>query len=113
MIPRSALALLLATALRGCVVYDYQHEIWLHVDGSGTIETTGRPALWTAFKGLPLDENDAEGMKRAARALFERSGLTVRRATVVRRRGQLYLYVSADFKDVNRISYTPAFPDLR
>lgn len=113
MVPRIALALLLATALRGCVHYEYEHEFWLRVDGSGTVNVTGRPGLWTAFKGLALDENDPEGMKKAVRALFEGSGLEVRRVTLVRRRGQRYLFVSADFKDVNRISYTPAFPDLR
>jgi hypothetical protein len=113
MVPRVALALLLATALRGCVHYEYEHEFWLRVDGSGTVNVTGRPGLWTAFKGLALDENDPDGMRKAARALFEGSGLEVRRVTVVRRRGHRYLFVSADFKDVNRISYTPAFPDLR
>jgi hypothetical protein len=113
MMPRVALALLLATALRGCVHYEYEHEFWLRVDGSGTVDVTGRPALWTAFKGLPLDENDAEGMEKAVRALFEGSGLAVRRVRVVHRRGHAYVFVSADFRDVNRISYTPAFPDLR
>jgi hypothetical protein len=113
MISRRAAALVLATALRGCLAYEYEHEIWLQVDGSGTVNVTGRPALWTAFKSLPLDEGDPEAMKKAARGLFERSGLDVRRVTVTRRRGHLYLFVSAEFEDVNRISYTPAFPDLR
>ena len=113
MLPRLAAALLLATALRSCLTYEYEHEIWLQVDGSGTVNVTGRPALWTAFKSLPLDENDTEAMKKAARELFQRSGLAVRRVTVTKRRGHLYLFVSADFGDVNRVSYTPAFPDLR
>jgi hypothetical protein len=113
MISRRAAALVLATALRGCLAYEYEHEIWLQVDGSGTVNVTGRPALWTAFKSLPLDEGDPEAMKKAARGLFEKSGLAVKRVTVTRRRGHLYLFVSAEFKDVNRISYTHAFPDLR
>ena len=113
MIPRLAAALLLATALRGCLTYEFEHEVWLQVDGSGTVNVTGRPALWTAFKSLPLDENDPDAMKKAARELFERSGLAVKRITVTRRRGHSYLFVSAEFRDVNRISYTPAFPDLR
>ena len=113
MVPRVGLALLTAIALRGCIHYEFEHEFWLHVDGSGTVNVTGRPGLWTAFKSLPLDERDPEAMKRAVRALFETSGLEVRRVTVVRRRGHRYLFVAADFKDVNRISYTPAFPDLR
>ena len=114
MLKRVAAALLAATALRGCASYEYEHEIWLRVDGSGTVNVTGRPALWTAFKSLPLDPHgEPEALKRAARELFERSGLSVKRVTLTTRRGQRYLFVSADFADVNRISYTPAFPDLR
>jgi hypothetical protein len=114
MLPRLAALLLAATALRACTSYEYEHEVWLRVDGSGTVNVTGRPALWTAFKSLPLDpKGDPEAMKLAARELFERSGLRVKRVTLTTRRGQRYLFVSADFRDVNRISYTPAFPDLR
>jgi hypothetical protein len=113
MIPRLAAALFLVTALRGCLTYEYEHEIWLQVDGSGVVHVTGRPALWTAFKSLPLDENDPESMKKAVRKLFEESGLDVTRVTVTKRRGHRYLFVSAAFRDVNRISYTRAFPDLR
>jgi hypothetical protein len=113
MIPRLAAAILLVTALRGCLTYEYEHEIWLQVDGSGVVNITGRPALWTAFKSLPLDESDPEAMKTAARKLLEDSGLEVRRVTVTKRRGHRYLFVSAAFQDVNRISYTRAFPDLR
>jgi hypothetical protein len=113
MVLRLAAALLLVSALHGCVVYEYEHEIWLQVDGSGTVHLTGRPGLWTAFKGLPLDEDDPDGMVRAARALFESSGLEVTRARVVTRRGSRFLFVAARFRDVNRISYTPALPDLR
>jgi hypothetical protein len=113
MIPRLAAALLLVATFRGCVRYEYEHEFWLRVDGSGSVRVTGRPALWTAFKGLPLGDEDPAAVKKAARALFERSGLEVRKVVVARRRGHRYLSVTADFKDVNRISYTPAFPDLR
>jgi hypothetical protein len=114
MIPRLALAIVLAAALHGCLTYEYEHEIWLRVDGSGSINVTGQPGLWKAFKGLPVDDRtDAATLKKEARELFERSGLSVRRVTVTSRGGHRYLFVSADFKDVNRISYTPAFPDLR
>jgi hypothetical protein len=109
---RLALALLAAGALRGCVAYEYEHEIWIRVDRSGTVNVTGRPELWTAFKGvtLPADEDAA---KDAARRLFEESGLRVRRVTITRRSGRPYLFVSADFDDVNRLAGTAAFPDLR
>ena len=114
MVPRLAVGLLLLVTLPGCLTYEYEHEFWLRVDGSGTVNVTGRPALWTAFKALG-DPEDPDGTvtKEALRELFERSGLEVERVTLTHRRGQAYLFVSADFSDVSRLSYTPAFPDLR
>jgi hypothetical protein len=114
MLPRLAATVILATTLHACLTYEYEHEFWLRVDGSGTVHVTGRPALWTAFKGLGSPKDPDETVtKQAVRALFERSGLKVERVTLTRRRGRTYLFVSAEFSDVSRLSYTPAFPDLR
>jgi hypothetical protein len=114
MLPRLAAALLVATTLRGCLTYEYEHEFWLKVDGSGTVNVTGRPALWTAFKGLGRAEDpDGTATKQAVQELFDRSGLRVKRVTLTKRQGHAYLFISADFDDVNRLSYSPAFPDLR
>lgn len=113
MASRLATLLLLLTVLRGCVSYEYEHEFWIRVDGTGTVYVTGRPELWAAFKGLArADGEDAASTLAKARALFEGSGLRVRRATLTHRRGQPYLFVSADFEDVNKLSGTLAFPDL-
>jgi hypothetical protein len=111
---RLAATLLLATGLHGCLTYEYEHEFWLRVDGSGTVNVTGRPALFLAFKGLgtPPDEEGA-ATREAARQLFERSGLRVRRVTLTHREGRAYLFVSADFDDVNKLTGSPAFPDLK
>src|SRR5688572_21167639 len=107
------LLLLLAASLRGCVAYEYEHEFWIRVDGSGTVNVTGRPELWTAMKGLgrPADPA-ATATRESVRELFERSGLEVQSVTLTSRGGRDYLFVSADFPDVNRLSGTPAFPDL-
>jgi len=114
MVPRLAVALILLITLPGCLTYEYEHEFWLRVDGSGTVHVTGRPALWTAFKAVGDPEDpDATATKEAVREVFERSGLQVERVTLTRRRGQPYVFVSARFADVSRLSYTPAFPDLR
>jgi hypothetical protein len=113
MLPRLAACLVLAAGVHGCTVYEYEHEFWLRVDGSGSVSVTGRPELWAAFKGLSLsggEEGDAT--REAARALFERSGLDVQRVTVTHRGGRPYLFVAADFKDVNALKGTPAFPDF-
>lgn len=108
-----ALALLLVAGLRGCVVYEYEHEFWLNTDGSGTVYVTGRPELWETFKGLEgLGATSTDTQKATARRLFEEAGLEVNRITVTRRRGRSYLFVSADFKDVNTLAGTRAFPDL-
>jgi hypothetical protein len=111
---RLATVVLLAASLRGCVAYEYEHEFWLKVDGSGSVNVTGRPELWSAFKGLGVrpDARD-DSIRAAARSLFESSGLRVRRVTLTTRNGQRYMFVAADFTDVNRLGGTPAFPDLR
>jgi hypothetical protein len=109
---RLAASLLLAAGLRGCVAYEYEHEFWLKVDGSGSVYVTGRPELWRAFKGLESGGLETDELRAAARAVFERSGLRVRRVTITHRRGRSYLFVSADFEDVNALPGTPAFPDL-
>lgn len=110
MLPRGLLALLLASQIGGCLVYEFEHEMWLRVDGSGSLNVTGRPELWAAFKGAGGPEGEVT--PDALRALFERSGLEVRRVTLTERGGRPYLFVSADFEDVNRLGGSPAFPDL-
>jgi hypothetical protein len=110
---RLAVALLLALSLRGCVAYEFEHEFWIRVDGSGTVNVTARPELWAAMKGLDGARSpDDDQARQAVRGLFERSGLRVRRVTLTHRAGRPYLFVSADFSDVNRLAGTPAFPDL-
>ena len=109
---RLAVLLLAVAAMRGCVAYEYEHEFWVRVDGSGSVNVTGRPELWTAFKGLPLPA-DEDGQKDAVRRLFEDSGLSVDTVTLTHRKGRPYLFVAADFDDVNRLSSLPAFRDLK
>jgi hypothetical protein len=110
--PRGLVALLLAISLRGCVAYEFEHEFWLRVDGSGSVNVTARPELWAAMKGLQGPLSDESAARAAVRALFQSSGLRVRRVTLTHRAGRPYLFVSADFTDVNRLAGTPAFPDL-
>jgi hypothetical protein len=113
MLARLAACILLAAGLRGCVAYEYEHEFWLRVDGSGTVNVTGRPELWTAFKGPDAAASTRVGPTReSVRALFERSGLEVKRVTLTERSGRQYLFVSADFKDLNALRGTPAFVDF-
>jgi hypothetical protein len=109
---RLATVLVMAAALRGCVTYEYEQEFWLKVDGSGTVYVTGRPDLWAAFKGLRAGDPEGKATRDAAHALFERAGLQVNRVLLTRRGGRAYLFVSADFEDVNRLSGSPAFPEL-
>lgn len=113
MLPRHAAVLLMAAGLQGCLTYEYEHEFWLRVDGSGTVSVTGRPELWTAFKGLGDPGDPKTVTPEAARALFTKAGLRIRRAVITSRGGRPYLFVSADFPDVNALSGSAAFPDLR
>lgn len=114
MLPRLAAAALLAVAVHGCPTYEYEHEFWLRVDGSGTVHVTGRPGLLTAFKGVGSAEDPVGTVtEKAVRELFEGSGLEVEEVNLVHRDGRPYIFVSAEFDEVSRLSYTPAFPDLR
>jgi hypothetical protein len=108
---RLVAALLLALSLRGCVAYEFEHEFWIRVDGSGSVNVTARPELWAAMKGLRVAADEAAALQ-AVRGVFESSGLRVRRVTLTHRAGRPYLFVAADFPDVNRLAGTPAFPDL-
>jgi len=96
MAARLGLALLLVAGLHSCIRYEYEHELWLDVDGSGRVNVTGRPDLWAAFKGLAADGDE---LQRRARDLFERSGLRVRKVDVTHRGGRAYLFVAAAFDD--------------
>ena len=110
---RLAVALLLALSLRGCVAYEFEHEFWIRVDGSGSVTVTARPELWAAMKGLRASASaDDDALRQTVRAVFESSGLRVRRVTLTHRGGRPYVFVAADFTDVNRLAGTPAFPDL-
>jgi hypothetical protein len=107
-LPRGLLALLLTSSLTGCLAYEFDQELWLRVDGSGSVNVTGRPELWAAFTDADPETLTPESL----RALFERSGLRVREVTRTRRDGRSYLFVAAEFEDVNRLGGSPAFPDL-
>jgi hypothetical protein len=108
-----ALALVLVAGLRGCIVYEYEHEFWLDTDGSGTVYVTGRPELWETFKGLQgLVDAPPQEQKEMARRLFESAGLEVNRVTVTHRGGRPYLFISADFSDLSALAGNRAFPDL-
>ncbi|HET6897097.1 MAG TPA: hypothetical protein VFK70_02075 [Vicinamibacteria bacterium] len=109
---RLAVVLLLALSLRGCVAYEFEHEFWIRVDGSGSVNVTARPELWGAMKGVRVSPTDEDSARAAVRTLFESSGLSVRRVTLTHRGGRPYVFVAADFTDVNRLAGTPAFPDL-
>lgn len=105
---------LLLLGLRGCAAYEFDHEFWLRVDGSGRVSVTGRPTLWATFKDMQnVERADPASLREAARLLFEASGLEVRRVTLTQRGGHAYLSVSADFRDFNKIWGTPAFPDMK
>src|SRR5688500_5918400 len=98
---RRSIVLIAALLGTGCLKYEYEHEFWLKVDGSGRVHVTGQPWLWTAFKGLG-QAKDPEGTatRESVRALFEKSGLSVRRVTLTRRDGRPYLFIAADFDDL-------------
>lgn len=107
------LLLLVSAISMGCLRYEYEHEFWLKVNGSGLVHVTGQPWLWNAFKGVGSSSDpDGTVTTEAVRELFTRAGLRVRRVTLTYREGRPYVFVAADFDDISRLSGSPAFPDL-
>jgi hypothetical protein len=111
--PRILWVTLLAALATGCLRYEFEHEFWLRADGSGQVYITGRPELWHAFKGIGrASDPETSVTPEAVRALFMRSGVKVRKVALTHRGGRPYIFVSADFDDVSRLSHSLAFPDL-
>jgi hypothetical protein len=111
--PKALIVLLAGLLAGGCIKYEYEHEFWLKVNGSGRVHVTGQPWLWNAFKGIGRTADPEGSISREdIQALFERSGLDVQRVTLTHREGRPYLFIAAEFDDVSKLAGTPAFPDL-
>jgi hypothetical protein len=110
---RFAILGLLSLLLTGCLRYEYEHEFWLKVNGSGVVHVTAQPWLWNAFKGVgSLSDPESTVTPEIVQDLFTRAGLRVRRVTLVRRDGRPYIFIAAEFDDISRLGGTRAFPDL-
>ena len=87
MVSRLAAAPLLLLSLGGCLTYEYEHEFWLDVDGSGTVNVTGRPALSTPMNGLrPPEDPDGTATEAPERDVCGTPRLAVDRSTPPPRR---------------------------
>lgn len=105
--------LVLAASLRGCATYEFEHEIWIKTDGSGSFVVTAPPWVWNAIKNVGDARNlEATVNEQTVGAIFVDPAIQKPRVKQVTRGGRPYITVAADFADVNHLVGTRAFPDL-
>src|SRR3954466_15688652 len=107
---RWAIVVLLGFLSTGCLRYEYEHEFWLNVNGSGVVHVTAQPWLWNAFKGVgSASDPESTVTTDIVQDLFTRAGLRVRRVTLTHREGRAYIFIAAEFDDISRLGGTRAF----
>jgi hypothetical protein len=110
---RRLCVLVLAAFLGGCATYEFEHEFWVHPDGSGSFEVTAPPRVWNAVKNVGDARNIETSVNvESVGALFNGPEVRKLRVRQVARDGRPFITVSADFDDINALAGTKAFPDL-
>ncbi len=103
----------LAASLGGCATYEFEHEFWVKVDGSGSFAVTAPPWVWNAVKNVGDPRNlETTVNEQTITALFQDPAIQSLRVRTSTRSGRTHITATADFFDINRLLGTRAFPDL-
>jgi hypothetical protein len=113
MLAAAAAVALAAAAFSGCRggvfrQYEYDEEIYLSLDGSGTMYVNGSIAALNALRGTSFDSSPTALVDRAAiRALYSSPSTRVTRVSTSRRSNRRFVHVRLDFDDVRRLGDVP------
>jgi hypothetical protein len=84
--------------------YEYEEELYLSLDGSGTLYVNASVAALVALRGVELDTNPRARLDRErVRAAFTSPATHVTRITTSRRQGRLFVHVRMDVDDVRAL----------
>lgn len=90
--------------------YEYEEDLYLSLDGSGTMYVNASVPALVALRGIDLDLNPRERLDRnRVRAAFSSPVTRVTRITTSRKRGRLYVHLRLDVDDVRALAAVPAF----
>lgn len=107
MAPRRWLLLFLAAGLSACAAYEYEEDVFLQVDGSGTLRVSGSAAMLGAL--FELEESTTSDLA----SYFDRGGFALDTVRETERDGRRFLHVSGRFADWNELCRHPAFRPRR
>jgi hypothetical protein len=104
MFPRAVLAIAWTLASLACTSYEYEEEIFLGVDGSGSLRVSGSTAILDA---LHVDPATISSMT----SRFRGPGLVLDSVRATEREGRRFIHVQGRFTAWNELCTNPAFAD--
>ena len=110
------IALTAAVLTAGCGVgvlkkqYEYEEELYLSLDGSGTLNVNASVPALVALRGIDLNISPRARFDRdRLRAFFQGPGVTVTAVSSSRRYGRRFVHVSLDVADVRSLQRLAPF----
>jgi hypothetical protein len=109
----AVVVVLAAAALSGCgsgvfKQYEYDEEIYLSLDGSGTMYVNGSIAALNGLRGTSFDTGPTAMVNRSAvRALYSSPVTHVTSVSTSRRSNRRFVHVRLDVDDVQRLTEVP------
>ena len=88
--------------------YEYEEDLTIDIDGSGTLTINASLAALKALRGLDVDPHASSVDRDRIRALYQSNAATVR--SVPRpwtRRGRQFVQINLEFDDVRRLHEAP------
>ena len=90
--------------------YEYEEELYLSLDGSGTVNVNASIPALVALRGADLNVDPRARLDRAAiRRLFAGRGVELVRLSDSRRDGRRFVHVTLDVEDVRQLSRVAPF----
>jgi hypothetical protein len=112
---RLAALLLVVLGFTSCgavlpVEYEYDEEVYLELDGSGTVYVNASVPALVALRGAPLDVDPRARLDRNdVRAFFESPVVEVESVTTSRRDNRRYVHVRLNVPDIRRLHEAAPF----
>jgi hypothetical protein len=90
--------------------YEYEEELYLSLDGSGTMYVNSSIAALNALRGTTFDASPSARFDRDAyRTFFNSANTHVTRVSTSRRSGRRFVHVRLDVDDVRRLGESAPF----
>ena len=90
--------------------YEYEEELYVSLDGSGTLVVSASIPALVALRGASLPIDPAARIDRAAvRQFFSGAGVEVASVTLSRRHGRRFAHVTLEVSDLSRLAMVEPF----